>query len=68
MSLCADAILGDREDAVAGVFAAAHDEVGGNGVLVVGAAAQDDAAAGVGIALQQLGEVQLVHGVLSLFQ
>ena len=39
VGLGADAVLGDGEHPVPGVLAAAHDEIGGHGVLVVGTAA-----------------------------
>lgn len=61
VSLGADAVFRDGEHPVPGVFTAAHNEVGSHGVLVVGAAAQNDAPAGVGIAFQQLSDVQLIH-------
>ena len=67
VGLGADAVLGDGKDAVAGIFAAAHDEIGDDSGLAVSAAAQNDASAGVGIAFQGLGEVQFVHVRLSLF-
>ena len=61
MGLGADAVLGGGEHPVPGVLTAAHDEVGGYGELVVSAAAQDDTTAGVGVAFQQLSEIQFVH-------
>ena len=47
----ADAVLGGLKDPVAAVFAAPHDEIGDDGLLVIGGAAQDDASAGVGVVL-----------------
>ena len=46
--LCPDAVLGVFKNSVAAVFAAAHDEIGDDR-LVVGRAAHDDAPAGVGV-------------------
>ena len=50
--LGADAAAIGNKDPVAAVFAAAHDEVGGDGFAAVLAAAQNDAPAGVGGAFQ----------------
>ena len=44
-------LLGGLKDTVAAVLAAAHNEIGDDGLLVVGGAAQDDAPAGVGVVL-----------------
>ena len=59
--LGADAVLGDGEDAVAAVDAATHDKIGDDRLAVVGGAAQDDAAAGIGVAAQFLCDVQNLH-------
>ena len=47
----ADAVPGGLKDTVAAVLAAAHNEIGDDGLLVVGGAAQDDAPARVGVVL-----------------
>ena len=66
IGLGADAVGGLHKHTVAGVLAAAHDEVGNDRLGVVGGAAQHDAAAGIGIALQQLGQVQRFHNIIPL--
>ena len=59
-----DAVLGDFKNAVAAVFTAAHDEVGDNCPPAVGGAAQQDTAAGVGVA-REIGK-QVVHSKTSI--
>ena len=66
--LGADAVLCGDEYPIPGVFTAAHNEVGRYRILVVGAAAQQDAPAGIGIAPQQLREILNIHGQHSSFQ
>ena len=61
MGLGADAVLRLHEDPVPGVLTAAHDEIGGHSVEPVGAPAQKDAPAGVGIGSEQLSEIVLFH-------
>ena len=39
VSFSTDAVLGFGENAIAGIFAAAHDEIGGDSVLIVSGAA-----------------------------
>ena len=43
------------------MFLKAHDEVGDDGLGVVGGAAQHDAAAGIGMAGQDVGQVLDLH-------
>ena len=61
-SLCTDAVFGDFEDAVAAVFAAAHDEVGNDSLCIVLAAAQNDAAAGISMIGEDLLHFHNLHG------
>ena len=58
----ADAVGLLRKDAVAAVDAAAHDEIGNDSLLAVGALADDDAPAGVAVARQVLLDIHWFHG------
>ena len=51
----ADAVGLLHKDPVAGIDAAAHDEIGCHGRFAVGGHTQDDAPAGIGIAVQAPG-------------
>ena len=51
-SFCFDSVFGFRENTIAAVGAAAHDEICSNGILVIGAAAQDDPSSGICIGFQ----------------
>jgi len=56
-SLGADAVLGSLKNAVAAVFAAAHDEVDNNALAAVSGLAKHNAAAGIGMIIQYLKKV-----------
>ena len=57
IGLGTDAVLGDGEDAVAAVLAAAHDKIGDDSALAVCAPAKNNAPAGIGIFLQLLCDI-----------
>ena len=56
-----DAVFALLEDAVAAVDAAAHDEVDDHGVLAGLVNTQADAAAGIGVGIQQCVEIKGLH-------
>ena len=66
--LGADAVVRREEDAVAAVDAAAHDEIGHDGLASVGAAAEEDAAAGIAVFPQQRFDVIRFGHVLAPLQ
>ena len=62
MGFGADAVRLGEEDAVAAVYAPAHDEVGGDSARAVRGQAEDDAAAGIGIAGKLFGDgADVIH-------
>ena len=55
--------LGFLKNPVAAVLTAAHNEIGDGGLAVVGGAAQDDAAARIGMVGKDLLQIMCLHSI-----